>query len=62
MRMVQARLSANLFFSFVVQFFFRFVFVFNHIFPLSLVPFIVTAGPLQLREVFAINVFLAMFI
>ena len=44
---------------------FRFVclFVFEIIFSLfGLFPFILTVGPLQLHEVFAINVFLVMFI
>ena len=42
--------------------FFVFVFVSNQIFPLRLFSFILTAGPLPLREVFAKNVFLVMLI
>ena len=37
-------------------------FFFNHTFPLGLLHFILTAGPLQPREAFAINVFVVMFI
>ena len=58
--MVQVRLLAKLFFLCCIffSFFFSFlVFVINHIFPLGWFPFILTAGPLQPREVFAINVF-----
>ena len=60
-QMVQVRLSAKLFFSLLYIIVFRFVFVlvFNHIFPLGLFPFILTASPLQFREGFGTNVFLA---
>ena len=46
---------------FFVYIYFRFVSFFNQIFPFGLLLFILTAGPLQLCEVFAINVFLVMF-
>ena len=59
MKMVHVRLSAKLIFLCCIIFF-SFVFVFNH-FPLGLFSVILTAGPLEPLEVFAVNVFLVMF-
>lgn len=42
-------------------FFFRFVFVVNHIFPVGLFPFILSPGPFEPREVFSLNAFQVMF-
>ena len=42
-------------------FFFRFVFVVNHIFPVGLLPFILSPGPFEPREVFSLNAFQVMF-
>ena len=58
MEMVHVRLSAKPIFLCCIIF--SFVFVFNHIFLLGLFSVILTAGPLQPLEVFAVNVFLVM--
>ena len=60
MKMVHVRLSAKLIFLYCIIFF-SFVFVFNHIFPRGLFSVILTAGPLEPLEVFAVNVSLVMF-
>ena len=60
--MVRVRLSTKVFFSLLyVCFFFRFVFVVNHIFPVGLFPFILSPGPFEPREVFSLNAFQVMF-
>ena len=58
MESVHVRLSAKLIFLCCIIF--SFVFVFNHIFLLGLFSVILTAGPLQPLEIFAVNVFLVM--
>ena len=63
MKMVHVQLLAKLFYlRCIICFRFVFVFAFNYIFPLACLPlFLFTAGPLEPLEVFAVNVFLAMF-
>ena len=61
MEMVHVRLSAKLIFLCCIIFFVCFCFCFCfHIFLLGLFSVILTAGPLQPLEVFAVNVFLVM--
>ena len=52
-------MSCDEYFLLLLYIFFRFGFVFvsDHNFPIGLFPSIRTAGPLQLRGVFVINVF-----
>ena len=61
MKMVHVQLSAKLIFLCCIIFFVCLFFFFNHIFLLGLFSVILTAGPLQPLEFFAVNVFLVMF-